>query len=362
MTERPDDATPPRVLEAHVGVRLGGLDLDVELAVDDGEVVAVLGPNGAGKTTLLRALAGLLAIDQGRVVLDGRVLDDADAGTFVAPEHRAVGYVFQDHLLFPHLTALENVAFGLRARGVGRVAARVTARHWLERVGLGTSAGERPRRLSGGQAQRVALARALAVEPRLLLLDEPLAALDAATRAEVRRDLRHHLAGLGGARLLVTHDPVDALLLADRLVIVEAGRVTQQGTGPEVSARPRSSYVADLVGLNLLAGTADGDVVRLRAGGALVATAAARCPGEVHLAVRPRSIALHRSRPEGTPRNVWEAVVADVDVEADRVRVRLAGAVPVVAEITPAALAELGAVPGDRLWASVKAVDIDAYQ
>ncbi|MEJ7844134.1 MAG: ATP-binding cassette domain-containing protein [Acidimicrobiales bacterium] len=354
--------SPAPVLEAHVGVRVGSLDLDVEMTVGDGEVVAVLGPNGAGKTTLLRALAGLRAIDHGRVVLDGRVLDDAAAATFVVPERRKVGYVFQDHLLFPHLTVLENVAFGLRAGGADRAAARATALGWLQRVGLGDRAGERPRHLSGGQAQRVALARALAVEPRLLLLDEPLAALDAATRAEVRRDLRRHLADVTGARLLVTHDPVDALLLADRLVILEEGRVVQVGTGPEVSARPRSSYVADLVGLNLLAGTVVDDVVRLRGGGALVASAAAGCRGDVHLAVRPRSIALHRARPEGSPRNVWEAVVADIDVEADRVRVRLAGAVPVVAEITPAGLAELGAAPGDRLWASVKAVDIETYE
>nr|MBA2497275.1 ATP-binding cassette domain-containing protein [Acidimicrobiia bacterium] len=316
-----------------------------------------------GKTTLLRALAGLRAIDHGRVVLDGRVLDDAAAATFVAPEDRRVGYVFQDHLLFPHLTVLENVAFGLRARGVERAEARATALGWLDRVGLGDRGGERPRHLSGGQSQRVALARALAVEPRLLLLDEPLAALDAATRAEVRRDLRHYVVGLPGARLLVTHDPVDALLLADRLVVVEHGRVTQQGTGPEVSARPRSAYVAELVGLNLLAGTAGVDgVVRLRDGGALVATAAAGHAGELHLAVRPRSVALHRSRPEGSPRNVWEAVVVDVDVEADRVRVRLGGPLPVVAEITPAGLAELGVTPGDPVWASVKAVDIEAYE
>src|SRR4051794_16365182 len=156
-------------------------------------------------------------------------MDDPAAGTFVVPERRGVGYVFQDYLLFPHLTALENVAFGLRARGVHRREARAAAARWLERLGVGEYAGARPRALSGGQAQRVALARALATEPRLLLLDEPLAALDAATRVEVRAELRRHLATFGGARLLVTHDPVEAMVLADRLVVLEDGRIVQSG-------------------------------------------------------------------------------------------------------------------------------------
>ncbi|HEX2373012.1 MAG TPA: ATP-binding cassette domain-containing protein, partial [Actinomycetota bacterium] len=174
-------------LEARVELLLGQLHLDVDLAVASGELVVLLGPNGAGKTTLLRALAGLVPLDRGRVVLDGRVLEDAESGEWVATERRPVGFVFQDYLLFPHLSALENVAFGLRARGVGRAEARRRATAWLDRVGLAAHAAARPRALSGGQAQRVALARAMVAQPRLLLLDEPLAALDAATRSEVRR-------------------------------------------------------------------------------------------------------------------------------------------------------------------------------
>ena len=258
------------MLRAEVDVRLPDLHLQLDLRVDDGEVVALLGPNGAGKTTALRAIAGLRPLDAGRIELDGRVLDEPAAGTFVPPEQRSVGVVFQDHLLFPHLTALENVAFGLRARGVRRREARAAAQAWLDRMGLADVAGARPRTLSGGEAQRVALARALAVEPRLLLLDEPLAALDAGTRVRVRADLRRHLAAFPGGRLLVTHDPLDAIVLADRLVILERGRVTQTGTPAEVTARPASRYVAQLVGINLLFGTAAGErTVRLDTGGEL---------------------------------------------------------------------------------------------
>ncbi|MFO7281829.1 MAG: ABC transporter ATP-binding protein [Thermoanaerobacterales bacterium] len=349
------------MLRAEVDVRLPDLHLQLDLRVDDGEVVALLGPNGAGKTTALRAIAGLRPLDAGRIELDGRVLDEPAAGTFVPPEQRSVGVVFQDHLLFPHLTALENVAFGLRARGVRRREARAAAQAWLDRMGLADVAGARPRTLSGGEAQRVALARALAVEPRLLLLDEPLAALDAGTRVRVRADLRRHLAAFPGGRLLVTHDPLDAIVLADRLVILERGRVTQTGTPAEVTARPASRYVAQLVGINLLFGTAAGErTVRLDTGGELT-LADALPAAEVAIALRPQAIALHTHRPDGSPRNAWPAVVADVEVDRDRVRVSLEGPVHATAEVTPAAVAELDLVPGARVWASAKAVDLVAY-
>ncbi|MFS8483056.1 MAG: ABC transporter ATP-binding protein [Acidimicrobiia bacterium] len=348
-------------MRAEVDVRLPDLHLQLDLRVDDGEVVALLGPNGAGKTTALRAIAGLRPLDAGRIELDGRVLDEPAAGTFVPPEQRSVGVVFQDHLLFPHLTALENVAFGLRARGVRRREARAAAQAWLDRMGLADVAGARPRTLSGGEAQRVALARALAVEPRLLLLDEPLAALDAGTRVRVRADLRRHLAAFPGGRLLVTHDPLDAIVLADRLVILERGRVTQTGTPAEVTARPASRYVAQLVGINLLFGTAAGErTVRLDTGGELT-LADALPAAEVAIALRPQAIALHTHRPDGSPRNAWPAVVADVEVDRDRVRVSLEGPVHATAEVTPAAVAELDLVPGARVWASAKAVDLVAY-
>ena len=346
-------------LEAEVEVRLGQLDLGVELALASGELVVLLGPNGAGKTTLLRAVAGLVPLRRGRVVLDGMVLDDATSGEHVPTERRPIGFVFQDYLLFPHLSSLENVAFGLRARGVPRAEARRRAAAWLDRVGLAGHAGSRPRALSGGQAQRVALARAMVADPRLLLLDEPLAALDAASRAEVRRDLRRHLASFDGTRLLVTHDPLEAMALADRLVVLEHGKVTQTGTPTEVSGRPRSRYVAELVGVNLFRGHADGHTVQLAGGGVLVA--ADHHHGEVFAAVHPHAVALHRHPPEGTPRNVWPGTSDTLEVLGDRVRVRVLGPVPVVAEVTSAAAAELRLADGGLVWATVKATEVVVY-
>jgi len=345
-------------LVAELELTLGRLELEVELAVETGELVVLLGPNGAGKTTLLRALAGLVVLDHGRVVLDGDVLDDTGSGTHVVTERRPIGFVFQDYLLFPHLSALENVAFGLRARGLARAEARRRAAVWLERVGLAEQAGSRPRELSGGQAQRVALARAMVSDPRLLLLDEPLAALDAASRTEVRRDLRRHLASFDGTRLLVTHDPLEAIALADRLVVLEGGRVTQTGTPDQVSARPRSRYVAELVGVNLYRGRATGAVVEV-AGGALVA--AGDHHGEVFAAVHPHAVALHRRAPEGTPRNVWAGTADTLDIVGDRVRIRVTGPVPIVAEVTPAAASELRLADGGPVWASVKATEVIVY-
>jgi molybdate transport system ATP-binding protein len=356
------------VLRAEIDVELGGFHLDIELAVDDGEVVALLGPNGAGKTTVLRAIAGLQPLDAGRISLGGTVLDDPAAGTFVATSARPIGVVFQDYLLFPRMTALDNVAFGLRSRGLPKAVAREQAQGWLDRLDLGAHAGAKPRTLSGGQAQRVALARALATDPRLLLLDEPLAALDAGTRMQVRTQLRRHLATFAGARLLITHDPVDALVLADRLVIVEDGRVTQSGLPAEVTARPASRYVAQLVGINLLHGTATGTHTVTLTGGAELTVADAVAPpadGDgldgLAIAIRPQAVALHRHDPGGSPRNCWAAAVSDLEANGDRVRVTLDGPVPVTAEVTPAAVAELDLAPGTPVWATVKAVDLTVY-
>jgi molybdate transport system ATP-binding protein len=350
------------MLDAAIRLRLGELDLDVAMEVGDGEVVALLGPNGAGKTTVLRAIAGLVPLDGGRIAVDGQPLDDAAAGVFVPTHRRPIGFVFQDYLLFPRMTALDNVAFGLRSRGVAKAEARSAAAGWLDRVGLADHAGARPRALSGGQAQRVALARALATEPRVLLLDEPLSALDARTRLHVRAELRRHLATFAGARLLVTHDPVDAMVLADRLVVLEAGRVSQVGTAAEVTRHPRSGYVAELVGVNLLAGTAAGDhTVRLESGAEV--TVADPVPGDdVAVAVRRQAVTLSRRRPDGSARNAWSVMVADLEGDRERVRVVLAGDFPVVAEVTPAAVAELDLEAGTRVWASVKAVDLAVYE
>ena len=208
-------------LSAAIVLRLGALDLRLEIDVVPGELLALLGPNGSGKTTVLRSLAGLVPLESGRIAIDDFVVDEPARGVFVEPERRPIGLVFQDYLLFAHMTVLENVAFGLRARKTPKDAARRAAREWIDRMGLSEYADERPRALSGGQAQRAALARALATDPRMLLLDEPLAALDVGTRSAVRRDLRRHLETFDGMRILVTHDPVDAYALADRVAILD---------------------------------------------------------------------------------------------------------------------------------------------
>jgi len=346
-------------LEAAIRLSLGVLDLDMELTIGEGEVVALLGPNGAGKTTLLRAMAGLVGLEAGHVRLDGQVLEDVATGHYVPTERRPVGVVFQDYLLFPHLSVVDNVAFGIRSRGAGRRAAREKAVRWLDRVGLGSYASAKPAELSGGQRQRVALARALAPDPRLLLLDEPLAALDVTTRAEVRRDLKDHLATFPGLRLVVTHDPLEAATLADRLVVMENGRLVQTGTVAEVTARPRSQYVADLVGVNLLKGRADHGFVRMP-DGPVVAAAGAES-GEVFAVIHPRAVAVHRQRPEGSPRNVWPGRASGIELIGDRVRVRIDSEVRVVAEVTPAALKELDLDEGGEVWISFKATDVGVY-
>ena len=348
-------------LRADVLVRRPGFTLDVDLAAEPGEVVGLLGPNGAGKSTLLRALAGLVALDGGRATLDREVLDDPAAGIFVPPERRPVGLVFQDNLLFPHLTVRENVAFGPRCAGLGRAAAGRHADDWLARLDLTALAGRRPGTLSGGQAQRAALARTLAAGPRLLLLDEPLAALDASTRLTVRTDLRRHLAAYAGPSIVVTHDPLEAMVLADRLVVVEDGRVVQAGSPAEVARQPRTAYVARLVGLNLYRGTATGDGVDLAGGGRLVTVDGPRA-GPVLVAVRPSAVALELHPPhEASPRNAWPGTVTGVERLGDRVRVAVDGPPPILADVTALAVAELRLEPGRPVWTSVKATEIDVY-
>jgi molybdate transport system ATP-binding protein len=347
------------MLDAHVAVSLGTLDLELSIEAASGEIVAILGPNGAGKSTFLRAVAGLIPLDGGRVVLDDVVLEDVAHGIYLPPERRPIGVVFQDYLLFPHLSAVENVAFGLRARGASRRDARIRAKDWLDRMGLGEHADARPRALSGGQAQRVALARALATRPRLLLLDEPLAALDASARATVRRDLKQQLASFSGVRIVITHDPLEAVALADRLVIIERGRVVQTGSAAEVTRRPRSRYVADLVGVNLLRGTAAARHIALPRGGFV--QSADDVDGDVFATIHPRAVALHRVRPEGSPRNVWRGRASTLDFQGDRVRVGVEGEMPIVAEVTPGALSDLGLAEGDEVWVSVKATEISVY-
>ncbi|MDQ6927290.1 MAG: ABC transporter ATP-binding protein [Actinomycetota bacterium] len=344
-----------------MGVELPGFTLDVALTIAAATTTALVGPNGAGKTTLLRALSGLRSLTTGRIELDGVVLDDPERGAYLPPERRAVGVVFQDNLLFPHLDALDNVAFGLRERGHRRREARRVAAGWLERMDLHGRAGARPRDLSGGEAQRVALARALALQPALLLLDEPLAALDATTRNEVRRDLRHHLAEFSGARLLITHDPIDAAVLADHVVVLDNGRIAQTGTPAEITAQPRSRWVAELVGTNLFPGRAGtGGMVTLDSGGALMV--ADRLPaGPVFATVHPRAVSLHSHRPEGSARNTWPGRIETIEPVGDRLRIRVGATPCIVAEVTPAAAADVGLREATDVWIAVKATEIEVY-
>ncbi|HEY5031019.1 MAG TPA: ABC transporter ATP-binding protein [Actinomycetes bacterium] len=348
-------------LAVEATVRRGDFVLDVAFAAAPGAVLAVLGPNGAGKSTLLRALAGLTPVTAGHVVLDDEVLDDAASGLFVEPADRPVGLVFQSYRLFPHLSVLDNVAFAPRSRGLRRAQSRAVAGRWVDALGLGELADRRPAALSGGQAQRVALARALAGDPGLLLLDEPLSALDARTRLDVQAELRRHLREFDGPTLLVTHDPLEALVLADRLLVVEGGRVVQQGTPAEVASRPATDYVARLVGLNLYEGRIDGDRVVLPGGGWFVVPDHGQ-HGEVLVAVRPSSVLVSTHRPEGaSARNMWAGTVVGLSLLTDRVRLDVEGTPPALVDVTPGSVAELALAPGREIWLSVKATELDVY-
>ncbi|MEV0275374.1 ABC transporter permease [Streptomyces sp. NPDC050610] len=319
-----------------------------------GTTIAVVGPNGAGKTTLLRALLGLTH----RATARPLALGDAEVSA-EPPHKRRIAWVPQDGALFPHLTALANTAYGLRAQGTAKAKAHAEAQHWLDALGVGHLALRKPGGISGGQAQRVALARALAARPRLLLLDEPLAALDQSTRARVRHTLRTHLADFPGVCLIVTHDPVEAVSLADRILVLEDGSTLQYATPTELTRHPRSPWVARMLGRNAWPGTAKGESLRLAGGADLIAAdplPAEHTPGLA--VVGPEAVSLHTTRPEGSPRNVWAGTVREIAAQGGRLRVLVDGEPEVVAEITPSAAAELGLVEGAEVWVSVKATEV----
>ncbi|EHM28079.1 putative ABC transporter ATPase and permease component [Streptomyces sp. W007] len=318
-----------------------------------GTTIAVVGPNGAGKTTLLRALLGLTPRAHAALRLG-----DSDV-TALPPHRRGVAWVPQDGALFPHLSALANTAYGLRAHGVPRAEARREAQGWLDRLGVGHLAHRKPAQLSGGQAQRVALARALAARPRLLLLDEPLAALDQTTRARVRHTLRGHLADFGGVCLIVTHDPVEAVSLADRVLVLEDGRVLQDEPPAEVTRHPRSPWVARMLGRNAWPGTATADGLALEGGGHLVVAEPLPAGSEALAVIAPEAVSVHRERPTGSPRNVWPGTVREITSGGSRLRLLITSAeAPTWSRrSTPGAAAELGIADGSTVWTSVKATE-----
>ncbi len=329
-----------------------------DLVAEPGQVVAVVGPNGAGKTSLLRALAGLLP-STGTVELAGR---DVSA----LPLHaRGIGWVPQSPSLFAHLSARDNAGYALRARGMSRRAARTAADEWLRRLGIGHLGDSRPGALSGGQVARVALARALAADPALVLLDEPLAALDAATKDEVRRLLRSTLAGGRAPVLVVTHDPVDVAALADSVLVLEDGAVVQHGSPAEVAARPRSAWVAGLLGQNAWRGIADETGLRTASMGSTghvtghIAAAETLPAGTPALALcEPAAVTLHRQRPSGSARTVLAGQVGELRSLGGRVRVTVRSDPQVTAEVTVGAATELGLADGGLVWAAIKATEV----
>jgi molybdate transport system ATP-binding protein len=306
--------------------------LHAAITAEPGDVVAVIGPNGSGKSTLLQALAGTIA-HQGEVTVAGE--------SWTSPprpvRERRVGMVFQDRSLFPHLSALDNVAFGPRSRGVTGAEAARRARAWLERFGVADLAARRPAELSGGQAQRVAIARALATDPVLLMLDEPFSGLDVGVAATLRIELTRHLSAYDGVCLLVTHDALDALTLADRVLVLDRGEVAQTGTPREVAAEPRTEHVARLVGLNVLR------------------------EGDRFLSFSPGVVTVSLSEPSGSARQRWAGVVANVAPHGASVRLLVTGTHELLADVTPEATGELGLEPGREVWLSVKESAVQSY-
>jgi molybdate transport system ATP-binding protein len=356
------------MLNADLEARLGAFHLDVAFSAEPGQTLVLVGESGSGKTTILNLLAGLLKPDRGRVVLDDVVFTDSARDLEIPAHLRPIGFVFQDYALFPHLTVLENVAFALRAQRVKDSEAERRARTMLAQIGIEELAERRPASLSGGQRQRVAVARALAAAPRLLLLDEPLAALDLNTRAQVRTELRRRLAALPCITIFVTHSPHEALLFGDRIAVVDGGRIAQIGSRDDLLRRPRTEYVAQLMGLNLLTGRViareAGGIALIDVDGAQVQIAGPVAGDAVNLVVDPREVTLHLEPPSGSARNVFAGAIVEMVPEppfGDRVRVVLDTSPPLVAEVTARSLDAMGLKEGGRVYASMKATAPRAF-
>jgi molybdate transport system ATP-binding protein len=356
------------MLLADVRKRLRSFTLEATFGVERGETLVLVGESGAGKTTVLRLLAGLDRPDAGRICLGDETYFDAGAGVDLPAWQRDLAYLSQDYSLFPHLSALDNVAFGLRAQGMRARAARSRALGALHRVGLADAAARRPGQLSGGQQQRVALARALVLEPSLLLLDEPLSALDLQSRAELRTELRSVLQGTDCATVYVTHAPLEAIALGTRVAAIEAGRITQSGTPDELLRRPRTPYVAAFMGVNLLQGRlvrGDDGLARLLTSAGSVAVAETGEEGELLVALDPRDITLHTQQPVGSAQNALHGSILEVTPEpplGERVRVAVQTQPPLVAEVTRQAADALRLREGMPVWAAFKATGLKPYR
>ena len=357
------------MLHASLARRLGGLELDATLSVGDRSVGVLVGESGSGKSTMLRLLAGLADPDRGRIVVDGEAWFDAASGVRRPAAARAVGYVAQDYALLPHQIAAENVVFGLRAQGLpaAEVARRGAAA--LERLGVAALARRRPHELSGGQQQRVAVARAIVLEPKLLLLDEPLSALDASSRRAIRGELRRLLNEMACSTVYVTHSPAEALAFGDRITVLEAGRVSQEGTRDELMRHPRSPYVAEFLGVNFFRGTF---IARDAGGGTHItlplgalALAGEGAEGDTAAVVHPRDITLTLEPPGGSARNVFAGSIDELVPEppaGELVRVSLLTTPPLIAEVTREAVAALALRPGLSVFASFKAAGVRVVQ